>query len=70
MESLVKFGGAMTAKINFAMQQNYVPVFRSIIVTNISDSILKNVFLRIAFEPEFAQEYESSAIDLMPNVPG
>ena len=69
MESLVKFGGAMTAKINFAMQQNYVPVFRSIIVTNISDSILKNVFLRIAFEPEFAQEYESSAIDLMPNVP-
>ena len=47
MENLVKFGGAMTAKINFAMQQNYVPVFRSVVVTNISDSIMKNVFLRI-----------------------
>ncbi|MBQ8967458.1 DUF3320 domain-containing protein [Ruminococcus sp.] len=69
MENLVKFGGAMTAHINFAMQQNYVPIFRSIIVTNISDSTLKNVFLRIAFEPDFAEEYESAPMDLQPDVP-
>ena len=69
MENLVIFDSAMTAHINFAMQQNYVPVFRSIVLTNISDSVLKNVFLRLAFEPEFALEYESGAIDLQPNVP-
>ena len=69
MENKVKFDAAVTTRINFAMQQNYVPVFRSIIVTDISDSPLKNVFLRIAFEPEFAQEYESAAVDLSPNTP-
>ena len=69
MENLVSFGGAVTARINFAMQQNYVPVFRSIILTNNSDKTLKGVFLRLAFEPEFALEYESAAIDLQPAVP-
>ncbi|WP_295154107.1 transglutaminase-like domain-containing protein, partial [uncultured Ruminococcus sp.] len=69
MENLVSFGGAVTARINFAMQQNYVPVFRSIILTNNSDKTLKGVFLRLAFEPEFALEYESGAIDLQPAVP-
>ncbi|EXM40502.1 hypothetical protein RASY3_01150 [Ruminococcus albus SY3] len=69
MEKLVTFSAAMTAHINYAMQRSSVPVFRSIVMTNTSDRTLKNVFLRLAFEPDFAQDYESSAIDLEPNVP-
>ena len=69
MEKLVTFSAAMTAHINYAMQRSAVPVFRSIVMTNTSDRTLKNVFLRLAFEPDFAEDYESPAIDLEPNVP-
>ncbi|MBP3798864.1 MAG: DUF3320 domain-containing protein [Ruminococcus sp.] len=69
MENLISFSGAVTARINFAMQQNYVPVFRSIILKNETDRTLENVFIRIDFDPDFAQNFESSEIQLMPSVP-
>ena len=69
MEQLVTFSAAMTAHINYAMQQNAVPVIRSIIMTNISDRKLKNVFLRLTFDPDFAEGYESAVIDLEPDTP-
>lgn len=69
MEQLVTFGAAMTAHINYAMQQNSVPIIRSIVMTNNSDRTLKNVFLRLAFDPDFAEEYESYPIDLEPDTP-
>ena len=55
MENKITFSGNMTAQINFAMQQNYVPVFRNIVMTNNTDEELTNVKLRIRFEPEFAK---------------
>ena len=69
MEKLIVFSVAMTAHINYAMQRSSVPVIRSIVMTNTSDRMLKNVFLRLAFDPDFAEDYESPAIDLEPNVP-
>ncbi len=69
MENKITFSGNMTAQINFAMQQNYVPVFRNIIMTNNSDEELKNVRLRISFEPEFAGTFESVPVDLRPAQP-
>ncbi|MBQ9899244.1 MAG: DUF4011 domain-containing protein, partial [Ruminococcus sp.] len=69
MENKISFGGNMTARINFAMQQNYVPVFRNIILTNKTDSELKSVSLRITFEPEFAKVFESAPVDLKPDTP-
>lgn len=69
MDNIITFGGNMTAQINFAMQQNYVPVFRNIILTNNSDQTLENVKLRISFEPEFAKIFESAPVELRPAVP-
>ena len=59
----------MTAQINFAMQQNYVPVFRGLTLTNVSDTEIKNVRIRITFEPEFAKTFETVPADLHPNQP-
>ena len=47
MNNIISFSGNMTARINFAMQQNYVPIFRNVVMTNLSDQELKNVRLRI-----------------------
>lgn len=43
--------------INFAMQQNYVPIIRNIVVTNETENTLFHLDLKITFEPEFAKEY-------------
>ena len=69
MENKISFSGNMTAQINFAMQQNYVPIFRNIVMTNNTQEELKSVHLRISFEPEFAKIFESVPVDLRPNQP-
>ncbi len=69
MDNIISFGGNMTAKINFAMQQNYVPVFRNIIMTNNSESELSGVKARISFEPEFAAVFETAEMTLKTGVP-
>ena len=55
MENIVSVGGHINASINFAMQQNYVPVIRFLTVNNESDKMLENIDLKISFEPEFAK---------------
>ncbi|MBR2282866.1 MAG: DUF3320 domain-containing protein [Ruminococcus sp.] len=67
--NIISFGGSMTAQINFSMQQNYVPVFRSMTMTNNTQQELKNVSLRISFEPEFARTFEAAPVNLLPGQP-
>ena len=69
MDNIITFGGSMTKQINFAMQQNYVPVFRNITLTNNTDEVIPAVKLRISFEPEFAKPFESLPTDLLPSRP-
>jgi hypothetical protein len=69
MEKIITIGGNMTAGINFAMQQNYVPVFRNLTITNNTDTDLTSVRLRVTFEPEFARAYETAPVDLKPGQP-
>ena len=69
MDNKITFGGTMTAQINFAMQQNYVPVFRSLTMTNSTEEELRSVSLRISFEPEFANVFQSTPVDLAPGRP-
>lgn len=57
MDNIVSVGGHINASINFAMQQNYVPVIRNLIVGNNSDITMENIDLKISFEPEFAGEF-------------
>ncbi len=44
--------------VNFAMQQNHVPIIREIIVKNISETDLKMVCINISFEPDFAINHQ------------
>ncbi|MCQ2491148.1 MAG: DUF4011 domain-containing protein [Ruminococcus sp.] len=69
MDNMITFGGSMTKQINFAMQQNYVPVFRNITLTNNTDEVIPAVKLRVSFEPEFAKPFESLPADLAPSRP-
>lgn len=64
MENLVILNAESIKKINFAMQQNYVPIFRSITIKNTSDKELSSVTVRISFEPDFAKTYESAPMDI------
>lgn len=57
MEQVVTVGGNINASINFAMQQNYVPVIRNLTVNNESEDILTDLDVKVTFEPEFAKEY-------------
>ena len=57
VDNIVTVGGRINASINFAMQQNYVPVIRSLVVNNNSEEVLENISLKITFEPEFAKEF-------------
>lgn len=57
MENGITIGGNLTKSINFAMQQNYVPVIRNLVVTNETESTISNLDLKINFEPEFSKKY-------------
>ncbi|MBO5071303.1 MAG: DUF4011 domain-containing protein, partial [Roseburia sp.] len=57
MYNKVSVGGNLAGTINFAMQQNYVPVIRNLVVNNESEETLTDLDLKITFDPEFAKEY-------------
>lgn len=44
--------------VNFAMQQNHVPVIREIMLKNTGKNDLKDVGVHISFEPDFAISYQ------------
>jgi len=46
-------------RINFAMQQNDVPVVQALHVVNQSDEPLRDLRVRISAEPEFAETWEA-----------
>lgn len=68
MNNIVNISCECTGQINFAMQQNFIPVFRSITIENKSGRELFGVRLKISFEPDFAVEYEAS-MDIPPFEP-
>ena len=65
MKDIVKISCECAGQINFAMQQNYIPVFRSITIESQCEKLLSNVQLKISFEPDFAVEFEVLA-DIPP----
>ena len=46
--------------LNFSMQQNYVPLIRSIRLENLTEEVQWDLKLRLRFDPAFAQEYTMS----------
>ena len=57
MDKTISVSGVINGSVNFSMQQNYVPVIRSITIRNESEETVSDLMLRISFEPEFAKEY-------------
>ncbi|MBO4877781.1 MAG: DUF3320 domain-containing protein [Ruminococcus sp.] len=64
MDNMITFDGVMTTQINFSLQQNYVPIFRNVVMKNNTAEDLRSVKLRIKFEPEFANLFESVPLDI------
>ena len=56
-EQKISVGGHINTYINFAMQQNYVPIIRNLVIANKTEEALKNLKVKITFEPNFAREY-------------
>ncbi len=57
MDKKIGVSGLIHSSVNFSMQQNYVPVIRSVTIRNESEERLTDLTLRIRFEPEFAKTY-------------
>lgn len=51
--------------VNYAMQQNHVPVIRELVVTNQTDHDLSNIIFRFSALPEFALSCEKT-ISILP----
>ncbi|SDT08711.1 AAA domain-containing protein [Paenibacillaceae bacterium GAS479] len=53
--------------INFAMQQNHVPIISKLWITNMDSNELRNVQVRIRTQPEFANEWTTTLDVLLPD---
>ena len=50
---------AQTAGVfNFAMQQNYIPLIRSINIINNDGVSYENIIVKVSFDPEIAKPFE------------
>lgn len=50
--------------INFAMQQNHVPVIRKLAIKNTTETDLENITVHLTFDPDFAEQF-SYRIDVI-----
>ncbi len=60
MNKKIEIEGAYGRVVNFAMQQNYVPIVKKLIVKNLSDEDISNLEIIITVEPEFAFEWKTN----------
>lgn len=67
MNDKITVSGEISGSINFAMQQNYVPLIRNLSVNNNSDELQDNLKLKITFEPNFANEFTYDIGSIEPN---
>src|ERR1700679_304328 len=52
--------------INFAMQQNHVPIVKRLLITNTSDSHLENLSVEISTEPDFSIPWIAKVDQIKP----
>lgn len=65
MDAVLKINGIISNYINYAMQRNYIPVIRRLILYNNSQSPVSGLRLKITASPEFLHEY-TVMIDSIP----
>lgn len=69
MENKISFSVQLTGAINYAMQQNYIPVVRSIVLTNNTGEAIKDITIKISSEPEFIKPFQTDLAQLLPGEP-
>ena len=69
MENKISFSVQLTGAINYAMQQNYIPVVRSIVLTNNTVEAIKDITIKISSEPEFIKPFQTDLAQLLPGEP-
>ncbi len=58
MNKKIELEGAYSGVVNFAMQQNYVPIVKKLIVKNTTEEDIKDIDIIISVEPDFAHEWK------------
>ncbi|WP_160676553.1 DUF3320 domain-containing protein [Clostridium sp. C8-1-8] len=58
MDKKLELEGSFSGVVNFAMQQNYVPIVRNLIIKNNSSEDIKDIDITITVEPDFAYEWK------------
>ncbi len=67
MENAVKLSFELLKSVSYAMQQNYIPVVRNLIITNNTENDIKNVTVKISADPFFFETSESRIDILKPD---
>ena len=57
MNDNIAIEARVTNTFNFAMQQNYIPLIRSITLKNSGTAAVENITVKAEFEPEFAKPF-------------
>lgn len=69
MEQRVHVTIQNTPFLSFALQENYVPLIRSLCITNRTAQPMEQLTIRITPEPAFARPYETTLTQLQPDAP-
>lgn len=64
MSDQIVFDGSYSAVINFAMQQNHVPVISRLEIKNMTETPLENIRVTIRTEPQFSHLWETKVDSL------
>jgi len=65
VESRISCEWLYSETVNYAMQQNHVPVMKSIILTNTTGEDIKGITVKLESEPQFAYEWKKD-FDMLP----
>lgn len=66
MADIISFEGVYSVVINFAMQQNYVPVIKKLVIKNNGQEAISDIELKVSAQPEFIFEYKTTISAIEP----
>jgi len=66
LDKSIQILGIYRSEANFALQQNHVPIVRQLTIKNCSDSELKDLKVRIATDPDIADNWKTKIDSLIP----
>ncbi len=67
MDKKIEVTGVYSSVINFAMQQNHVPVIRQLYIKNISTEEIRDFTVTISSDPLFFEDWKKDISSLLPN---